>query len=251
MQQILTKTGTFWLISGMFAVGLADPANAADARYEIDWHGLSIGEFDMSFESGESQYKVSYEARSTGILALVFPFNSRGYSSGLIADGEIIATSHSAISNVRGKPRSWNVGFDLDGSVAFLDVQEDDERDPVPAKLQQAPDPLGLALSALKDAAPGSQLQGQSFDGRRSVKLNMNCGEQTDTDLLRCEVEGELQAGASQRWRNEHGDEPPVRRPVNITLARNVIGEDWWPIEMSVESRYGPVRVRLITPDKG
>lgn len=255
MKQIIQPTA----IAALCLLALPTELNAKVAQYDIDWRGLPIGEVTFTLDQGEQNYRLSYEVRSTGFLSLFFEFESRGYSSGLIRNDQIVATTHSAISSVRGEPRSWSVGFELDGELAHLDVQEDGEREPVPEALQRAPDPLALALTALKDAAPGAQLAGQSFDGRRAVKLNMACNEQGEaTQQLVCLVDGELLAGASKRYREDHGDDdPPVRRPIQITLEREIMpdarmiegfGDGWWPVELEAESRYGIVRAVLNRP---
>lgn len=236
-------------IAGLLLAGVltANVASASQAHYSIDWRGLNVGEITFDLEHAETAYRIAYEVRSTGILAFFFAFESRGYSSGIVLEDRLIATSHSAISTVRGEARSWSVGFGLDGEVAHLEVQEDDERETVPMELRKAPDPLALALSAIKDASPGAKLGGQSFDGRRAIKVDMTCQDPGPDPLeLICNLQGELLAGASKRWQDEDGDDPPAERPVTVTLARHVLGEGWWPVRLAVDSKWGPVTAQLV-----
>jgi len=239
---------TLGLLVATAVASSAVAAHANVAAYELAWRGVTIGAFEVAVDQQDERYHISYEARSTGILAVFFPFESKGWSAGAIADGEVLASGHSAQSLFRDKARTWSVAFAADGSVSQLEVNADgDEREPVPAALQRAPDPLALALAALKDAAPGAELEGRSFDGRRSVQVAMRCPPAgVGAVELSCTIEGELLAGASKRWRAEHQGEPPIRRPVSVRLSRTVMEDLWWPVWLEVESRYGPVTVTLV-----
>ena len=241
------KTAAKLAVTASVLMG-AGAAQANVAAYELAWRGVAIGEFEVAVDAEAERYHISYEARSTGILAVFFPFESRGWSAGAISDGEVLASNHSAMSSFRDQERNWTIGFGADGAVTELDINADgDEREPVPAALQRAPDPLALALSALQDASPGVEIEGQSFDGRRAVRVEMSCPEADENDVeLTCTIEGELLAGASKRWRDEHEGEPPVRRPVNVRLSRTVMNDLWWPVWLEVESRFGPVTATMV-----
>jgi hypothetical protein len=166
----------------------------------------------------------------------------------------------------RDNERSWAVAFDADGRAVEVEVPADDQldRDPVPEELQVAPDPLALLLAAIDSAAPGVAMSGNSFDGRRVLRFDLDCAPTmvaftdvppgaaaaAEREALACTVGGELIAGGSRRWRDrEHDDED--RKPATVWLSEGIVEGHLWPVRVVGESRYGTVTVDLVRLERG
>jgi Protein of unknown function (DUF3108) len=231
------------------------------AGYAIDWEGLHIGAFEAELVTAPGRYQLSYEARTEGLIGWLFPFVSQGWSRGTRTAGQIMPERFEGDSAWRDEHRTWTVAFDADGRVTQVEVPEEDrqDREPVPAALQVAPDPLALALDAILAAAPGVRRTGTSFDGRRAIGFALDCAPDmvaftdanpgaaaaADQEALACTVAGELAAGASRRWR-DHDDADEKREPATVWLREGIVGGSLWPVRVVGESRYGTVTVQLV-----
>lgn len=232
------------------------------AGYEIEWQGLEIGAFETELVTDAGRYQVSYRARTTGFLGWLFPFSSQGSSEGARTAVQALPQHYRGGSRRQGDSSSWAVRFGADGRAIEVEVPEEDrlDREPVPAALQVAPDPLALALDAIGAAAPGVQLTGTSFDGKRVIRFEVVCADGLvaladatpgavvtgEKAALACTVDGELAAGASRRWqnRNMRDDE---RGPAAVWLGRGILGESFWPVRVEAPTRYGTVTIRLVS----
>jgi hypothetical protein len=232
------------------------------AAYEIEWQGLPIGAFETELLTEAESYQVSYRARTTGFLGWLWPFSSEGSSEGSLAALQPKPQYYQVTSRRRDENDRWAVRFGADGRAIHVDVSIEElaEREPVPAALQVAPDPLALALRAIGAAAPGAKLAGASFDGKRVLRLEGACAEElvaladaasgavaaAEREALACSVDGEVAAGASRRWqgRSMRDDD---RRPVSIWLGRGILEDAFWPVRVEAPTRYGTVTVRLVS----
>jgi len=232
------------------------------AGYEIEWQGLPIGAFETEILNGEGSYRVTYRARTTGFLGWVWPFSSEGSSEGGLAAMRPVPQYYQVLSRRRDEDDRWAVRFAADGRAVHVDVPIEEllEREPVPPALQVAPDPLALALAAIGAAAPGAQLAGTSFDGKRALRFEVACADDlvaladappgaaaaAEREALACTVDGDLAAGASRRWkgRSMRDDE---RNPVAVWLGRGILEDAFWPVRVEAHSRYGTVTVRLVS----
>ena len=232
------------------------------AGYEIEWQGLPIGAFETEVLTEAESYQVSYRARTTGFLGWLWPFSSEGSSEGSLAAMRPMPQYYQVFSRRRDEDDRWAVRFAADGRAVHVDVpiEERLEREPVPAALQVAPDPLALALAAIGAAAPGAQLAGTSFDGKRALRFEVACADDlvaladappgaaaaAERDALACTVDGDLAAGASRRWqgRSMRDDE---RTPVAVWLGRGILADAFWPVRVEAPTRYGTVTVRLVS----
>ena len=232
------------------------------AAYEIEWQGLPIGAFETELLTEAESYQVSYRARTTGFLGWLWPFSSEGSSEGSLAALQPKPQYYQVTSRRRDENDRWAVRFGADGRAIHVDVSIEElaEREPVPAALQVAPDPLALALGAIGAAAPGAKLAGASFDGKRVLRLEGACAEElvaladaasgavaaAEREALACSVDGEVAAGASRRWqgRSMRDDD---RRPVSIWLGRGILEDAFWPVRVEAPTRYGTVTVRLVS----
>ena len=231
------------------------------AGYAIEWQGLPIGVFETELVTDDDSYRVSYEARTTGILGWLFPFVSQGSSEGRRTAAEVMPQSYQGGSRRRDDSSSWAVRFGADGRAVEVEVPEEDrvDREPVPPALQVAPDPLGLALGAIDAAMPAARFSGTSFDGKRALRFELACADAlaplgdapsgaaaaADDEALACTVDGELIAGASRRWqgRTMRDDD---RRPAAVWLGRGIFADGFWPMRVEAPTRYGTVVARLV-----
>jgi hypothetical protein len=244
-------------------VPVASPAQADRlfAGYEIEWQGLPIGAFETELSTEGDSYRVSYRARTTGLLGWLFPFTSEGSSEGTRAMRAMPA-QYQGESRWRDDRHFWSVRFDGDGRVTQVELPEEDrlEREPVPASLQVAPDPLALALRAIGVAAPGARFNGGSFDGKRALRFELACADDlvpladpppgaaaaAEQGALACTVDGELAAGASRRWKGRSMRDED-REPVAVWLGRGILEDAFWPVRVEAPTRYGTVTARLVS----
>jgi Protein of unknown function (DUF3108) len=264
LEDALPKISRLALLLVLVALPGTSQAQAARlvAGYEIEWQGLPIGAFETDLVNGEGTYRVTYRARTTGFLGWLYPFSSQGSSEGSRISTQHMPQYYQGTSHRSDDGSSWAVRFDADGRAVQVEVPADDlaDREPVPAALQVAPDPLALALAAIGAAAPGAQLAGTSFDGRRALRFEVACAEDlvaladpppgaaaaAEREALACAVDGELTAGASRRWqgRSMRDDD---RKPVAVWLGRGILEDAFWPVRVEAPTRYGIVTIRLVS----
>jgi hypothetical protein len=259
----LPKTSHLALLLVLAVLPGASRADAARlfAGYEIEWQGLSIGAFETELLTEAETYRVSYRARTTGFLGWLWPFTSEGSSEGSLAAMRPRPEYYQVTSRRRDENDRWAVRFGADGRAIQVDMplEERLEREPVPAALQVAPDPLALALAAIGSAGPGAKLTGASFDGKRALRLEGACAEDlvalaeappggaaAAEEGLACSVDGELAAGASRRWKGRSMRDED-RRPVAVWLGRGILEDAFWPVRVEAPTRYGTVTIRLVS----
>lgn len=227
-----------------------------DATYALWWGGLEIAQFEIALTADAADYRIAYAARTTGLVGVLFPFDSAGASEGQMADPGPMPERFTGESERRAGRSSWAVAFHPDGEVARVDVTtaEDEQRDPVPLPLRNAPDPLVLALRATQAAAPGVRFEDTSFDGKRAVRFELACDD-TETPvpigdvpgleisgLLSCTLDGEVAAGQSRRWQSGRD---PDRKPAEVLLSNDVVPGRYWPVRVEAETRYGRVIAQM------
>ena len=232
-------------------LGGARAADAVTAVYAVQWAGLDVGRFEVQLEAAADGYRAVWEAGTDGIVGTLFPFVSEGMAEGQRQGDQFVPTAFGGQSTWRDGGSQWQVAFAPDGRATRVEVPPEDlaEREPVPVELRVAPDPASLALAAIERAAPGVRMDGQSFDGRRSVRLELSCGEPDATAELACTISSRLVAGGSHEWRERTRTEPP-REPVRVWLREGVHGDGFWPVRAEAPSRFGTVAVRLVSIDK-
>jgi len=264
LEDALPKISRLALLLVLVVLPGTTQAQAArlSAGYEIEWQGLPIGAFETEVLTEAESYQVSYRARTTGFLGWLWPFSSEGSSEGSLAAMRPMPQYYQVFSRRRDEDDRWAVRFAADGRAVHVDVpiEERLEREPVPPALQVAPDPLALALAAIGAAAPGAQLAGTSFDGKRALRFEIACAEElvaladappgaaaaADHEALACTVDGDLAAGASRRWQGRSMRDAE-RTPVAVWLGRGILADAFWPVRVEAPTRYGTVTVRLVS----
>jgi hypothetical protein len=239
------------------AAFLALPGAAASAQdgmtavYAFTWAGLDVGRFEVELEASGSGYRAGWVAGTAGMVGTLFPFVSEGTAAGRREGDRFLPTHFDGRSEWRDGGSQWRVAFAPDGRAVDVEVPAEDlaDREPVPEALQVGPDPASLALAAISRAAPGVRLDGQSFDGRRAVHLELACAEGNAAPELACTISSRLIAGASRGWRERTRGEPP-REPVRVWLRTGVHGDGFWPVRLEAPSRFGTVEARLISIDR-
>ena len=248
-------------ILSIFVIVVLGPSVAAaeervEATYEVLWGGLEIGRFDATMSVDDVDYRLAYQARTTGFLGWVFPFVSAGTSVGVLEGAAPAPVRFVGESRRRDGLNSWAVEFTPSGRAAEVMVETavDEQRDPVPEALRRAPDPLALALEATSRAAPGAAWTGTSFDGKRAVRFELVCdGAERPIELtiasqpleraLGCTLDGGVEAGRSKRW-SDGRDE--ARRPARVLVSRELVPGRYWPVRVEASTRFGTVIARLI-----
>ena len=231
-------------------LGAADGAEGMSAVYAFTWGGLEVGRFEVRLEAEGAGYRASWEAGTAGMVGTLFPFSSQGSAEGRREGDRFLPSRFDGSSRWRDGGSEWRVAFAADGRATQVEVPEADlaAREPVPEVLQVGPDPASLALTAIVRAAPGSQLDGQSFDGRRSVRVALDCEEADAGADVACTVSGQLLAGASRTWRERSRGEAE-REPWRVWLRSGVHELGLWPVRLEAATRFGTVIARLVTVD--
>jgi hypothetical protein len=264
LENALAKISRLALLLVLVALPGTSHAQAARlfAGYEIEWQGLPIGAFETELVNGEVSYRVTYRARTTGFLGWLYPFASQGSSEGARTASAPVPQYYQVTSRRRDDGSAWAVRFDADGRAIQIEVPAEDlaDREPVPPALRVGPDPLALALAAIGAAAPGADLAGTSFDGKRVLRFEVACADDlvaladappgpaaaAEREALACAVNGDVVAGASRRWqgRSMRDDD---REPVAVWLGRGILEDAFWPVRVEAPTRYGTVTVRLVS----
>lgn len=237
-------------LGGLVFVSLrgAAAAESMTAVYAFSWAGVDVGTLEVLLEAEQGGYRASWEAGTAGLVGAMFPFRSQGSAIGRRDGDRFLPMSFDGRSSWRDGGSQWRVAFAADGRATQIEVPAEDRagREPVPQALQIGPDPASLALSAIARAAPGARLDGQSFDGRRAVRLELACAEAQPSAELPCTISGHLLAGGSHD-RPRHESE---RQPWRVWLREGVHGDGFWPVRLEAPSRFGTVGARLISIDR-
>jgi len=249
--------------SSLIAILAASPASVplaserVEASYALHWGGFEVARFDVSLTADPTDYRIAYAARTTGLVGTLFPFTSAGASEGRMADPGPVPERYAGASERRAGRSAWTVIFEPDGGIAHLEITtpEDEEREPVPANLRKAPDPLSLALRATRAAAPGARVRDTTFDGKRAVIFELACAPAEDPlrpeatlaglaidRLLSCTLDGELAGGQSRRFGSGRDTE---RRPAEVLLSSEIVPGRYWPVRVEAETRFGAVVAEL------
>lgn len=241
-----------WL-TALMMLGMAPGARAADDRlsavYAFSWAGIDVGEFQVDLGLAETTYTVAWTARTTGLLATLFPFTANGEAEGQRSGGAYRPSLFAGRSVWSDGGSAWRVRFDPTGRAQVIENtgEGEAEREPVPDALRVQPDPASLALMAIGWAQQATATTATSFDGRRAVEFVLQCtaGGPSAADEIACQIDGRLLAGASRKWRERAAD-AEAREPVRVWLRREQSARAYWPVRLEAPSGYGTVAARLV-----
>ena len=189
----------------------------------------------------------------------IFTYRSSLASSGEREQGRVVSSRFDAVRVFDDETESWSMRFDGEGRLLEKQIPAEvtAEREPVPAHFERGPDPLALMAESLRTIRPGVRREQTVFDGKRALRVRLDCSDQLDEvpplpntepePAVVCELDGELLAGASKRWREEHGsDDDDEERTIRVWFADGLVEHHHIPVMIHGESRYGMVVVRLV-----
>lgn len=160
----------FALLAGL-ACTAAHASTGVALDYEVRYGPLQILEMRNTTRISEGRYEARSEMRTVGMVSLLFPWSASSRTNGRGTGTALMPEAHRTRGELRGTARSVAIAYDSDGRIT-LDVAPpatDDERDPVPAALQQHTiDPLTAGLAAVNSGCHGTL---RVFDGRRRYDM--------------------------------------------------------------------------------
>jgi len=244
-----------WLVTGM--IGAALLAGKADAReldlsYAIYFGGLPVADLQSTIEIGAGDYRVTTEARSTGILDYFFPIRVTSEGRGAIADGRVEPEAYQSHGTFNGEPRriALRNRAGTPPEVSMHPPRDPEKRDAVPEALQRGTlDPYAavVALALRSDGHP-CEAELPVFNGRTRTDFRLT---HAGTDRLEktgysafsgaadiCEVEYETLAGGYKKpW---FGQDRSASR-TRLWVTRLSADGPWIPVRLEAEGRFGVV----------
>lgn len=241
-----------------FAIG---PANATDGKVVRLSYDVYVGLFyvvaaDAELRISADHYDVVTHARSKGLAALFFSWQSEARSEGRRANGRLLPRLHKVTGKWKGEGRRVRVTYDGPGRIEFEVVPPSDgaERDPVPRPLTVGTvDPLSATLSVLLRIAGGGNCDGEFpvFDGRRRYDMIMRAGASAKLSALhssvfagpaqRCDIKLRRIAGF---WKKPSRFGRQTTDPV-LWVARPFDGVPPVPVRFTAETGFGDLRIHL------
>jgi len=236
------------------AAAASEPGGVFD--YQVRFGPLQIMSMRVTVQFEEDRYQASSDGRTVGLIGVLFPWTAASSSSGVRAGGQMRPLRFRSAGEYRGQRRSAELDYDASGAVhAETDPPpEADDRDPVPAALQQSTvDPLTAGINALLSGCQGTL---GVFDGRRRYDLSLSDLGDSDTPSSRhalysgrarhCRAAIQPRAGF---WRSQPGDERPSQ--IDCWIASPRPGMPPIPVYLELTAPRGTMSVYLaaIDPD--
>jgi hypothetical protein len=174
-------------------------ANEVTTEYDVRYGPLTILSLRATTESADGRYRATTEARTVGMVGMVFPWHASATTEGRFEAGGFRPRAHRSSGEYRGQRRSVEIDYGVGAAVVAViePPAADDYRDAVPIGLQQETvDPLTATLSAI-----ASQCRGivHVFDGRR--RYDMQLIDLGDADVPRSR--DMVYTGRARRCRSE------------------------------------------------
>lgn len=165
------------LLSTLLFGALAARAAAAAPivlDYDVRFGPLRLMSMRTTADIGPERYSAIAEMRTVGLVATLFPWESRSLSSGVRRERTLTPFEHRTEGLYRGQRRL--VDLDYRGEVASVariePPPEEDWREAVPTDLRRDTiDPLTATLAALESDCRGTL---RVFDGRRRYDLHLS-----------------------------------------------------------------------------
>jgi hypothetical protein len=151
--------------------GEATAGVAVTTEYDVRYGPVTILSLRATTELADRRYRADAEMRTTGLAALLFPWQASATSEGQREADNLRPMAHRSSGEFRGQRRTVQISYGAGGSVvtAVQPPADADDRDPVPESLQQhTVDPLTATLSAIASPCNGSV---RVFDGRRRYDI--------------------------------------------------------------------------------
>lgn len=186
------------------ALSAGSPALAGSTVYDLSLKGVRLGEITIDAEQSGDSYRAASRIVSTGLVGAFTDFGFEGEASGrLAADGSVAPERFRAKSvSPRAKRRTE---IDWQGAMPVrVSVEPPRGKEPDPARMVGALDPVSAGFALLRDNAPENvcATRVDVYDGSRRSRLTLGApvaGEGT----LSCSgsyarLEGEAHSLSSQ-----------------------------------------------------
>ena len=247
-----TRCGGSLLLLVLVARAAAAADTGAVLDYEVRYGPVQVMALRTTARFGAEGYEASSEVRTVGFVALLFPWSATSDARGVRADGSMRPQHYRTLGEYRGQHRRAVLDYDEGGRVhALVDPPaEADDRDPVPAGLQQATvDPLTASLTAVASGCRGTL---RIFDGRRRYDMQLTDLGDADTPASRytvysgrarhCRASIHPLAGF---WRSQeaHQDERPSQ--IDFWLAAPRDGLIAVPVYLELSAPRGTLSIHL------
>jgi Protein of unknown function (DUF3108) len=151
------------------AATAAPPGAVLD--YEVRYGPLQVLALRTTARFDGDHYQATTAVRTVGVVAMLFPWSAASDSRGVRDDRTMRPLRFRTAGEYRGTHRLAEIDYEGDaGPRVHIDPPaENDDRDPVPAALQEATiDPLTASLAAVSSGCRGTL---RVFDGRRRYDL--------------------------------------------------------------------------------
>jgi hypothetical protein len=248
-------------------VTLAAPPSRAETQtfgYLLAWGHLTLAEAEVSYQQSGSRYHLIGQGRTRGILELLFPWQGRARTEGLLSGETRLPLIHQHEGTWKEKSRWTRVEWD--GTAAprteARPPPDPEEVTPVPeASTVGTSDPF-TALLAVLDRLPATgrcEAEASVWDGRRRYDLTIShLGEKTLVadrpwayagPAIGCALGYERIGGFWRErpdWRDPEEDAPGRR----VVWVAEIAPERWVVVRAELETSYGTVVGRLL-PEGG
>ncbi|MGB1005682.1 MAG: DUF3108 domain-containing protein [Thalassobaculaceae bacterium] len=231
----------------------AEPATAAtELDYVAYYGGLEAVRLTARVDIAGARYHITSDARSSGFLEWMFPFQARVEGRGA-TDRPRRANKYNLTSVYRGDSQEISLARADDGALqeAVQPPVPAEDRDPVPSALRQAAvNPLAaLAMAGSKaTAAEACAATLPVYNGKARTDLTLRyLGPETlkasrhapfDGAAERCLLTYEVLAGGYKKsWFGK--DQPPSA--VEIWLAKTTELDFWVPVRLRLETDLAPI----------
>lgn len=250
--------GLLWLPAAR-----AEPAFQLHASYDIYAVGVPVAALNAGFDLGAREYRVDLAFHTTGLIGLLYQGRQLSAAEGLWEADRAAPRRYEGDGVWGGRSRQTLIEYRAGQPVVrSLVPPEDEEREPVPSRLQaNSVDTLSAIATLIRRVARTGRCETEAttFDGRRAVDVAARtAGEEVlpptarsvfTGRALRCDFEGRLLAGFPRT-----GDQSALRRPQHGTawLAQVTPGAPPIPVRIDFDTRWlGPATMYLTAAGPG
>lgn len=157
------------------ALAAAAPGLAGSTVYDLTLQGVRLGEITIDAEQAGGSYRAASRIVSTGVVGALTDYGFQGEASGRLgADGGVMPAWFRATSiSPRAKRRTE---IDWQGATPVrVSVEPPRKREPDPARMAGALDPVSAGFALLRDNAPDSvcNTRVDVYDGSRRSRLTL------------------------------------------------------------------------------
>ena len=247
--------------SALFATLAPADAGATPlvARYEATAGGMTIMQFDATFDLEGPRYAIRIQSRMRGVAAWLASGEQVTSVEGRWEGNHPIPDRYRQEGTFRGKRRVVAIDYAPAGmpQLRALEPPNDGEREPVPAALRQdTMDGLSALAKLVRSVSRTGRCDttAQVFDGRRRSNYSVRTVSQDVMPAsagyagpaLRCAFESRILAGF--RLDQDREAEAKIPHPATAWLGHPWPGAGPVPVLIEMPTRwFGPVRATLVS----